>query len=85
LATLHEALASEEMKTVAEVAHSARGASGNVGATMMAALCARVEDLAKKGDMPGCLALAAVVDGEFERVKVALTAVLQRVAGGGAL
>ena len=40
---------------------------------MMAALCApRVEDLARKGDVEGCAALAAVVDGEFERVKAAL-------------
>jgi HPt (histidine-containing phosphotransfer) domain-containing protein len=85
LATLHQALANNDMPTVAEVAHSARGASGNVGASMMAALCARVEDLAKKGDMPGCLALAAVVDGEFDRVKAALTAVLKRVAGGGSV
>ncbi len=84
LATLHEALANEDMTTVAEVAHSARGASGNVGASMMAALCARVEDLAKKGDVAGCQALATVVDGEFDRVKAALTSALQRVAGGGA-
>jgi hypothetical protein len=35
--------------------------------------------------MPGCLALAAVVDGEFDRVKAALTAVLKRVAGGGSV
>jgi two-component system sensor histidine kinase/response regulator len=85
LVTLHEALTNEDMKTVAEVAHSARGASGNVGASMIAALFARVEDLAKKGDVAGCQALATVVDGEFDRVRAALTAALQRVAGGGTL
>jgi len=73
------------LELLAEVAHSARGASGNVGASMMAALCARVEDLAKKGDVAGCQALATVVDGEFDRVNAALTAALQRVAGGGTL
>jgi CheY-like chemotaxis protein len=82
LTSLREALARRELTTVSELAHSTRGASANVGASMMAALCARVEDLAKKGDGDGCAALATVVDGEFERVKRALTAALDRAAGG---
>ena len=82
LISLREALARRELKTVSEIAHSTRGASANVGASMMAALCARVEDLAKKGDGDGCAALATVVDGEFERVKRALAAALARAAGG---
>jgi hypothetical protein len=49
---------------------------------MMAALCARVEDLARKGDVDGCAALATVVDGEFERVRRALTVALDKAVGG---
>jgi CheY-like chemotaxis protein/HPt (histidine-containing phosphotransfer) domain-containing protein len=82
LVALHEAMSNQEMTKVAEVAHSTRGASSNVGATMMTSLCARIEELAKKGDVAGCSALTAVVDGEFERVKAALMAALERAAGG---
>ena len=82
LITLHEAIANQEMSKVTEVAHSARGASANVGATMMAALCGRIEELSRKGDVAGCSALTAVVDGEFERVKAALVATLDRAAEG---
>jgi CheY-like chemotaxis protein/HPt (histidine-containing phosphotransfer) domain-containing protein len=82
LLSLHEALARQDMTTVSEVAHSTRGASANVGASMMAALCARVEDLARKGDVDGCAALATVVDGEFERVRRALTVALDKAVGG---
>ena len=83
--TLHQAIADQEMAKVTEVAHSARGASANVGATMMAALCGRIEALSREGDIAGCSALTAVVEGEFERVKVELLAALERAAGGDPL
>ncbi|MEP7203615.1 MAG: response regulator [Ilumatobacteraceae bacterium] len=85
LVALHEAMTSRDMKKVAEVAHSTRGASANVGATMMTSLCARIEDLAKNDDDAGCSALTAVADGEFERVKAELLAALERSAGGAPL
>jgi PAS domain S-box-containing protein len=82
LVRLREGLSGEDAATVAEIAHSIRGASGNVGATMMTALCARLEALAGRGDVAGCEALAAVVDGEYERVKAALDTVLRNAPGG---
>jgi HPt (histidine-containing phosphotransfer) domain-containing protein len=84
LSTLRDALAREEMVTVAELAHTMRGASANVGAPIMAALCARVEDLGRRGDVEGCLALVTVVTGEFERVRRALLVALESAAGGTA-
>jgi HPt (histidine-containing phosphotransfer) domain-containing protein len=84
LSSLHEALAASDMTAVAQLAHAARGASANVGAPIMAALCARVEELARRGDVQGCSALATVVDGEFERVRHALTAALERATRGAA-
>jgi CheY-like chemotaxis protein len=85
LTALHAAMAGDDMTKVAELAHSTRGASANVGASMMATLCARIEQLAKQGDAAACSALTAVVDGEFERVKAALLAALDRAAGGAPL
>ena len=82
LARLHEGLSNQDAAMVAEIAHSIRGASGNVGATMMTALCARLEAMAGRGDVAGCDALAAVVDGEYERVKSALDTVLRNAPGG---
>jgi HPt (histidine-containing phosphotransfer) domain-containing protein len=61
-----------------------RGASANVGAPIMGALCARVEDLARRGDVAGCTALVTVVEGEFGRVRRALLVALGSAAGGTA-
>ncbi|MEY2443499.1 MAG: two-component system, sensor histidine kinase and response regulator, partial [Ilumatobacteraceae bacterium] len=85
LTALHAAMAGDDMTKVAELAHSTRGASANVGASMMATLCARIEQLANPGVAAACSALTAVVDGEFERVKAALLAALDRAAGGAPL
>jgi HPt (histidine-containing phosphotransfer) domain-containing protein len=82
LSALRDALARGEMATVSELAHTTRGASANVGAPIMGALCARVEDLARRGDVDGCAALATVVEGEFQRVRQALLVALESAAGG---
>jgi two-component system, sensor histidine kinase and response regulator len=82
LSSLRDALAREEMASVSEFAHTMRGASANVGAPIMGALCARVEDLARRGDVEGCKALVTVVEGEFERVRRALLLALESATGG---
>jgi len=82
LSSLRDALAREEMATVSELAHTMRGASANVGAPIMGALCARVEDLGRRGDVAGCKALVTVVEGEFERVRRALLLALESATGG---
>jgi CheY-like chemotaxis protein len=82
LGSMHDALAQDDLISVAEVAHSTRGSSGNVGAPGMATLCTQLEQRARAGDLAGCLALAPDLDTEFERVSAALRQVLDGQTGG---
>jgi two-component system, sensor histidine kinase and response regulator len=84
MASLRVAVDDGDLGAAAETAHAMRGASANVGASMMATLCGRIEEFAKRGDASGCAALLGVADDEFERVRIALTATLLRTQGGTA-
>jgi len=54
LATLREALARGDGAACAATAHSLAGSSGILGATGLAAGCAELEELARRGDLEAC-------------------------------
>ena len=53
LKQLEQAIASQSMQTIEEVAHSLRGASANVGAIALSAVALQLELNARGGDITG--------------------------------
>ncbi|WP_165391406.1 Hpt domain-containing protein [Fluviicoccus keumensis] len=56
-----------------QAAHSLKGASANLGANQLSALCEKVEHNAKAGNLSGCEELIGQVEAEFGHVKRELT------------
>ena len=59
-------------------AHALKGASVNVGATALAAVCAEIEARGRFGQLGGVAELLGRFDTEFSRVRDALTAIVTR-------
>ncbi len=51
------------------VAHSLKGSAGNIGANDMLAVCRRLDELGKSGDVSSGQGLVESLDAEFARVK----------------
>ena len=66
---LGEALVNKDMVKIKEIAHSIKGASGNISAKPMHASCLKLETLAKDGTFDGMAAILTSIDGQFEEVK----------------
>ena len=66
---LEEALAKSDMTKIKEIAHSMKGASGNISAKRMHATCLELEQLAKTGSTAGMDVLVKAIDGQFEEIK----------------
>jgi signal transduction histidine kinase/CheY-like chemotaxis protein/HAMP domain-containing protein/HPt (histidine-containing phosphotransfer) domain-containing protein len=69
---LHEALAVNDAVAVVRLAHALSGASANLGATVLARLCASLATDGEAGDLAGGGALLTAVEAELERVRLAL-------------
>lgn len=67
---LGEAIATNDIAKIKEVAHSMKGASGNISAKPLHAACLKLESLAKEGKTDGMQEVAAGIDGYFEEIKV---------------
>lgn len=67
---LGEAIIVKDFTKIKEVAHSMKGASGNISAKPMHAACVKLEALAREGKTDGMQELAVSIDGYFEQVKV---------------
>jgi HPt (histidine-containing phosphotransfer) domain-containing protein len=74
LAALREAVEEGDVLTVERVAHTLKGAAGNMGAPGMAAICAELQDLGASGDLRGAAELLGRLEKEFGRVRPALEA-----------
>ena len=59
-------------------AHTLKGASANVGATALAAVCAAMEARARQGQPQGAAQLTEQFESEFVRARSALQAVASR-------
>ncbi len=67
---LGEAIAGNDIPKIKEVAHSMKGASGNISAKPLYAACLKLESLAKEGKTDGMQEVAESIDGYFEKIKV---------------
>lgn len=67
---LTAALSRNAAEECVRLAHSARGACGNVGATAMWALFSAIEADAKNGDLDQCRARMPQVSLEFEKLRL---------------
>ena len=80
VADIEAAVTAGAAARLAEAAHSLRGASATIGARTVSALCAEIEELARRGDLTGVANLCAALAFEFARARDDLRALL---AGGG--
>ena len=67
---LGDAIAVHDIAKIKEVAHSMRGASGNISAKPLHAAWLTLEGLAQEGKTDGMQEVACALDGYFEKVKV---------------
>ena len=67
---LGEAIVAKDIPKIKEVAHSMKGASGNISAKPLYAACLKLEGLAKEGNTDGMQEIAEAIDGYFEQIKV---------------
>jgi len=66
---LGEALKTNDINKIKEVAHSLKGASGNISAKEMHANFLKMEQLAKSNDLSQMPGLLQNIDTQFEQVK----------------
>lgn len=69
---IREAAKSKDTVTLAKTAHSLKGASGNIGATKMASLSRRLEELGKSDDAEQAIRVIDELENEFTVVRSAL-------------
>lgn len=67
---LDEAIAAKDIGKIKAVAHSMKGASGNISAKPLHAACLKLETLAKDGKTDGMQEVAIEIDGYFEKIKI---------------
>jgi HPt (histidine-containing phosphotransfer) domain-containing protein len=67
---LGDAIAAHDIVKIKEVAHSMKGASGNISAKPLYRACLQLETLAKEGKTDGMQEVASSIDGYFEEIKV---------------
>lgn len=66
---IEEAVKSSDINKIKEVAHSLKGASGNISAKEMHANFLKIEHAAKANDVGQIAAILKDVDGQFELIK----------------
>lgn len=62
------------LASLAEAAHSLRGAAGNLGAFRLALLLGRIEAAGKTGDAPAARECLALLEAEYDAARTALIA-----------
>jgi CheY-like chemotaxis protein/HPt (histidine-containing phosphotransfer) domain-containing protein len=78
LERLRQGLAQGNAAEVRAAAHTIKSSSNDFGATRLAELCQRLEDMGKAGQLAGAAELVAQVEAEYEPVKAALEAEKER-------
>ncbi len=67
---LEEGIKLKDVVKVREAAHSMKGASGNLSAKSMHAICMKIEHLARDGSVEGVEALLPQIDDYFAKIVV---------------
>jgi CheY-like chemotaxis protein len=83
LTAIHNAVSGGDAAGLAAAAHALKGASANLGARRVEALCRRLEGLGRAGALEGAAELANALDREAELVKAALLAEREKRSQGG--
>ncbi|MDQ4128228.1 MAG: PAS domain S-box protein [Actinomycetota bacterium] len=78
LAALREAIEDGDAPAVERAAHTLKGSSGNMGATKMANICSRLQEAGASGDLSRVPGLPKALEEEFERVRLALEAEVEK-------
>jgi HPt (histidine-containing phosphotransfer) domain-containing protein len=65
LSAMESGIEAGDAESVSEAAHSLKGSSGNVGATAMGVLAARIDELAKDGRLSAAAPLVRELHGVF--------------------
>jgi len=79
LAALREAVPRGDAETVQKEAHALKGSCANFGAEPMAAVCECLQSAGRSGNLVNASELLALLEAEFERVRVALSAELSTI------
>ncbi len=80
LQALQEAVACNDASALQKVAHSLKSSSATLGAATLAALCQDLETMAHKHSLEKAALVLSAATAEYETVREALTAELQREA-----
>ncbi|MDQ4062339.1 MAG: response regulator, partial [Actinomycetota bacterium] len=72
LEALREAIGGGDATSVARIAHTIKGSSGNMGAAKMANICAELQDIGHSGELERAPMLVERLEVEFGRVRLAL-------------
>ena len=81
LATLSEAAKSRDASSVERATHTVKGSSGCMGGAQMAKISAELQDTGASGDLSRTTGLLGRLEDEFERVRPALEAEVERTQG----
>lgn len=79
LDAIRSAIAARNPDALRRAAHSAKGSSANLGATVLAKACKDLEDLGRAGTTDGALPLLAYAEAEYRRAAAALELELAKV------
>ncbi len=77
LAAMTVALAGEDPRTFAKVAHAFKGAAGAIGALPLAALAEKMQHVTSAGQLDEAEALLCACQQEYDRVEPALREVMR--------
>jgi signal transduction histidine kinase/CheY-like chemotaxis protein/HPt (histidine-containing phosphotransfer) domain-containing protein len=80
LQALHEAVAHNDASALQKVAHSLKSSSATLGAATLAALCQDLETMGHKHSLEKAALVLSAATAEYETVREALSAELQREA-----
>ncbi len=74
---LKESISSQSAEEIKRMSHTLRGSSSYLGATRLAAQCARLEEAANEGKFDEAATMVNELEVEYKRVRVTLQEVLQ--------
>ncbi len=69
---MRAALSQDNMKTLLRLAHTFGSTSATLGATHLATLCAKLENMAAKFTLAGAVAQISLIEEEYQQVEIAL-------------
>jgi HPt (histidine-containing phosphotransfer) domain-containing protein len=73
ISAINDALASQDSDAVRRAAHSFKGSASNMGATNLAELCRRLEDIGDSGSIDGGESIAEEIVSAYRCVEQALS------------